>query len=252
MNVQKTVYSPSLPIEVEIIIFKKINTLSDIINYSKTNKKRTTIYNRYKNEILLKNTNLKTKDILNWSLVAIEYNKIDELIHEFEKLTIEKNNSLKTIIQNSINPIKMYLFKIYKSGEKTGNQRLIKAAVYFYQIYFLNLDTLCSVDIKTKIEQKFIENKYENLDLKDFLTYILVFPSLNIINEVDAYYIQHSFVQQIIRDLKLFETFLNIISNSEFLKYKHIYELKNIAKSNIQYRNLIKKFFPFNYFFFEI
>jgi len=84
-----------LPVEVEINIFRNMNTMRDIINYASTNKYRKKILKNYLKSILLNNKKLQENDFISWYRVLTRY--IDINIEDKNKYLLEFLNKLRIL-----------------------------------------------------------------------------------------------------------------------------------------------------------
>jgi hypothetical protein len=151
-----------LPVETEINIFRKMNTMRDVLKYASTNKYRRNILKNHVTSILLNNKKLREDDFLTWYRVLTHFSTISiedknkyliELLIWIKKVLVNKQrdlykkaynivyklintpfDDLKTAIKQSDVPIRI-LPENYNNPDKFS-----KLMRDFFIMYFLDID----------------------------------------------------------------------------------------------------------------
>lgn len=237
-----------LPPELEIIIFKKMNTLDDINNYALTDKRRAQIFKENKKRILLENDRLEQHDLFNWIDIMLTYNQISRLTAKLQLLVNTPNTQLLKFIKNKREPIDMHLYKIYD----TKNDRLINIAIDFYQRYFFNeqirdeFNFTQITKITKRINDHLTQDKHRNLNLKDVLTWMLLHPEYKkyvFDTDTERSWLREDIINfdyprnlfhriEMTDDKQLLIVFLLIVFRSAFLQRKYTRDLTNFLERN--------------------
>lgn len=228
-----------LPVELEIIIFKRLNTLADIIQYANSDRYKQQIFNTHKKQILLENPRLKENDFFNWILIQLEHNKIQELINTLKDLKTHKDNRLVQFIENKNEPVRMNLYKI----TKTKNDTLINHAFDFYTKYFLGERFF------DKFKKKIRQHRYNYIDLKDLLTWVSLLEkryNFEYRNDILNFNYPKDFLRQIYdtNDREMLDMFLKIIFRSSYLKTIFRSQLRLLSELEKSPRStLVRRYF---------